>query len=88
MNVDVDRRIKIGIVCLSLRDADAVRSQLTSHHKAHDNVMLEVKSIDCLQSEWFDLIILSTVVQNCTELQLVKGTSINVALTSARYACV
>lgn len=85
MNVDVDRKLQIGVICLSISDADAVRSQLISKHKSHENVRLQVKSIDSLELQWFDVVIISTVVQDYTELQRVKNTGINVALTCSRY---
>jgi hypothetical protein len=77
--------IQIGVICLSIYDANVVRSQLTSHHKWHDKISLEVKSIDSLKLDWFDLVILSTHAQDYTELHLVKETSINMALTCSRY---
>jgi senataxin len=83
MNVSVE--IKIGVICLSMNDANAVRRQLTSKHKLQDNIILAVKSIDSLQFDWFDVMILSTLGQDYTDLQLVKETSINVALTCSWY---
>jgi hypothetical protein len=85
MNVPVGRRLKVGVICFSINDADAVRSQLKSKHKLHDSIILEVKSIDSLQLERFDLMILSTAIQDYNEFKIVKDNSINVALTSSRY---
>ncbi|KAK1648046.1 hypothetical protein QYE76_065851 [Lolium multiflorum] len=85
MNADVG--IKIGVICLSTNDANIVRSQLTSKHKLHDKIILEVKSIDSLKLDWFDVVILSTLAQDYTKIQPVKETSLTVALTCSRHLC-
>ena len=81
-------KVKICIVCLSKDDCNAVGNLLSFKNEIHDRIHLEVKSIDNLQEESFDVIILSLLFEDDTELKHVKDNNLNVALTSSRYVSV
>jgi superfamily I DNA and/or RNA helicase len=71
-------------MCLSKDDSNTVEEMLRSKKEIHDRIHLEFKCIDNLQEESFDVVILSLLVDNETELKCVKENNLNVALTSAR----
>jgi hypothetical protein len=79
------RRLKVCVICLSSKEANIVRRQLRYSDEMHAKVNLDVKSIDSLQQEWFDVTIISTNVKDRVELDFVKDNCINAALTCARY---
>ena len=78
------RKVNIGIMCLSKDDSNTVRGMFRFKKEIQDMIHLEVKCIDNLQEESFDVVILSLLVDNETELERVKENNLNVALTSAR----
>uniref|UniRef100_A0A0E0MHP2 DNA2/NAM7 helicase-like C-terminal domain-containing protein n=1 Tax=Oryza punctata TaxID=4537 RepID=A0A0E0MHP2_ORYPU len=82
---NASRRHKIGVVCLTSNEANVVRSKLRFKHEIHDIIDLQVNSIDCLQEELFDMVILSTISEDSTEVKLVKDNNINAALTISRH---
>ena len=78
------RKVNIDVMCLSKDDSNTVRGMLRFKKEIHDMIHLEVKCIDNLQEESFDVVILSLLVDNETELERVKENNLNVALPSAR----
>jgi hypothetical protein len=81
-----DIRLQVAVICLSKNEASIVRRQLRSNDEMHAKVNLVVKPIDELQPEWFDVVILSTIVDDYAEIHYIKDNNINAALTCARYA--
>lgn len=74
------------MVCLTSNEANVVRSKLRFKHEIHDIIDLQVNSIDCLQEELCDMVILSTIAEDNREVKLVQDNNINAALTISRFA--
>lgn len=77
-------KVNICVVSLSKDDSNIVRNLLRFKNEIHDRIHLEVKSIDNLHEESFDVIILSLLVEDHTELECVTENNLNVVLTSSR----
>lgn len=84
----LDRKFSVCVVCLSSKEANTVGDQLGTMNEINDRCNLQVKFIDNLEGNLFDVIIISTIVEDDTERHCVSKSSLNVALTSARYASV
>ncbi|CAL4998719.1 unnamed protein product [Urochloa decumbens] len=83
---NTSKRLKVGVLCLSNNEAIDV-NQLSNKRKIHNKVNLEVKFIDRLEGDLFDVIIVSTIVKDNVKLNNVKRNSLNIAHTSARHCC-
>lgn len=70
---------------MSSDEACAVRDLLRSKEEIHAKIHLHVKSIDSFQDQSFDLIILSVLVEDKTELSRTKEKNLYAVLISARY---
>lgn len=86
--MDLDRKFSVCVLCLSSKEANTVGDQLRSMNEINDRCNLQVKLIDNLEGNLFDVIIISTIVEDDTELNCVRKSSLNVALTSARYTSI
>ncbi|KAL6907869.1 hypothetical protein ACP4OV_002039 [Aristida adscensionis] len=82
--INSNRKFKIGLVCLLNNESNTV-CQLISKEQIYDKIDLHVTSIDDLQGEYFDVIILSLLVEDEAQLKCVKQNNLNVALTSSRH---
>ncbi|KAL6654575.1 hypothetical protein ACP70R_008040 [Stipagrostis hirtigluma subsp. patula] len=83
--VNANREFSIGVVCLSSNHSNKLRDQLRSKREIHDSIHLQVKCIDSLQEEYFDVIILSMFVEHEIELKHIRKNNWNVALLSSRH---
>ncbi|TVT98821.1 hypothetical protein EJB05_55850, partial [Eragrostis curvula] len=83
--LNTNRKFSIAVVCKSSTESNTVRDHLRSEKEIHDKILLQVKSIDSLKEESFDVIILSLFMEDQTNLKRVKENNLNVALTSSRH---
>ncbi|CAL5010717.1 unnamed protein product [Urochloa decumbens] len=85
--MNLDRKLSVCVVCLSSKEANAVGDQLGTMYEINDRFSLHVRLIGNLEGNLFDVIIISTIVEDDAELNCVSKNSLNVALTSARHCC-
>lgn len=79
----VDRKLRVCVVCLSNNRVDAITNLVSDEYGRHEKFNLEINSLDNLYEKWYDVVILSTVVENKSELP--KGKRINTSLTRSRH---
>nr|TKW40193.1 hypothetical protein SEVIR_1G230100v2 [Setaria viridis] len=77
------RKLTVCIVCLCSKRVDAMRNFLSDEYRRHEQINLEINSLDNLYEKWYDVVILSAVVDS--ESELPKGNKINTSLTRSRY---
>ncbi len=77
-------RLNVGIVCFCSNQVNAIITQLGRKYQNHDRVNLEVNSLENMHEDWYDVIILSSLFDDKSELP--TDNRINVALTKSRYA--
>lgn len=82
---NASRKFNICVVCISSSGANDIREKLTTKAEIYSRVNVQVKPIDHLQGEFYDLIILLLTVKDHDELKTIQENSINVALTSSRF---
>lgn len=84
--MNTNRKYNIAVVCMSSTESNVVRGHFISKTEIHEKTRLQVTSVDRLKEESFDVVILSMLLEDGTELKCVKENNLNVALTSSRYA--
>ncbi|TVU02629.1 hypothetical protein EJB05_51871, partial [Eragrostis curvula] len=80
-----NRMLSIVVVCISSDEADTIQDWLRSKNEIYAKVHLHVKSLDNLQDESFDMVILSMLVEDETELTRIKENNLYAAITSSRH---
>uniref|UniRef100_A0A0E0J507 DNA2/NAM7 helicase-like C-terminal domain-containing protein n=1 Tax=Oryza nivara TaxID=4536 RepID=A0A0E0J507_ORYNI len=76
-------RLNVGIVCFCSNQVNAIITQLGRKYQNHDRVNLEVNSLENMHEDWYDVIILSSLFDDKSELP--TDNRINVALTKSRH---
>uniref|UniRef100_J3N9W6 DNA2/NAM7 helicase-like C-terminal domain-containing protein n=1 Tax=Oryza brachyantha TaxID=4533 RepID=J3N9W6_ORYBR len=76
-------KINVGMVCLSYSKMDEMQNFLGIKYENHERINVEVSSLDNLSQKWYDVVILSSVFDDKSELP--EGNKINVALTKSRH---
>ncbi|BAT15063.1 Os11g0648500 [Oryza sativa Japonica Group] len=74
-------RLNVGIVCFCSNQVNAIITQLGRKYQNHDRVNLEVNSLENMHEDWYDVIILSSLFDDKSELP--TDNRINVALTKS-----
>ena len=82
--INLDRKFSVCVVCLSSKETNTVGNQLRSMYEMNDRFDLQVKLISNLEGNLFDVIMISTIIEDDAELNHVSKNSLNVTLTSAR----
>uniref|UniRef100_A0A0D9XUS6 DNA2/NAM7 helicase-like C-terminal domain-containing protein n=1 Tax=Leersia perrieri TaxID=77586 RepID=A0A0D9XUS6_9ORYZ len=76
-------RVNVGIVCLCTNQVNTIINQLGTEYQNNNRINLEVNSIENMNEDWYDVIILSSHFDDKSELPM--DNRINVALTKSRY---
>ncbi|KAL6599627.1 hypothetical protein ACP70R_045764 [Stipagrostis hirtigluma subsp. patula] len=77
-----NEKLNVGVVCLCSSRLDTMRNQLSTRYGSHDKINLEVNFLDALNEKWYDVVILSSVFHDKSDLP--KDNKISTALTRAR----